>query len=562
MEASDGVSRSWDETYDLVIVGSGGASVIAALVAKAAGKRPLVLEKQSLIGGSTALSGGVIWAPNNSLMKAAGIEDSYEKAAQYLDACAGPPAPGSTPERRHAFLREVPSVIDFLAKHGMTWLYARGWSDYHEGRYPGGVADGRSVVAEIFDMRQLGPWRHRMARTPRPPVRRTEVSGLMLYGRTWKSRLAMIRVGLRMTLNKLGWDLVGSGAALQGRMFKLAFERDVEIRPDSPVSELIWEGGRIAGVRVGDGASATRIRATEGVIVDTGGFSHNLEMREQYQPKPASTAWTHANPGDTGEVMRMAMALGGATASMDLAWWNSISLQPSGAKPGNVIDISHPYSIVVDQSAQRYVNESTSYVAVGIAMYERQKTVPAVPSFAILDSRHRQFYIWGGRKPRSTPPEWFSSGYMVKADSIEDLARACGLDPKALRGTVERFNGFARSGRDEDFHRGESAYDNFFGDPKVGPNHNLGAIEKPPFYAVRLYPGDVGTAGGLVTDEYARVLRDDGSVIEGLYATGNATAPVVGHSYPGAGASIAAAIVFGFIAAKHALNIQSDLAPA
>jgi 3-oxosteroid 1-dehydrogenase len=552
-------ANDWDESYDLVIVGSGGASVSAALVAIAAGKRPLVLEKQSLIGGSTALSGGVIWAPNNPLMKRAGVDDSYEKAAEYLDACAGPPSPGSTRERRSAFLREVPVVIEFLQRHGMEWLYARGWSDYHEGHYPGGVADGRSVVAEIFDMRQLGPWRSRMARTPRPPVRRTEVSGLMLYGRTWRSRLAMVRVALRMILNALGRDLVGSGAALQGRLFKLAFDRGVEIRPNSPVTELVWDGERVAGVVVGGDAGSRRIRATDGVIIDAGGFSHNSEMRETYQPTPTSTKWTHANPGDTGEIMLMAMKLGAATASMDLAWWNSISVQPSGAKPGNVIDISHPYCIVVDQNAQRYVNESTSYVAVGIAMYERQKTVPAVPSFAILDGRHRQFYIWGGRKPGSTPPEWFSSGYMVKAQSIEELARRCGLEPAALRVTVERFNGFVKTGRDEDFHRGESAYDNFFGDPKVKPNPNLGSIETPPFYAVRLYPGDVGTAGGLVTDEYARVTREGGEAIAGLYAAGNATAPVVGRSYPGAGASIAAAIVFGFIAAKHALKIQSEI---
>jgi 3-oxosteroid 1-dehydrogenase len=187
-------------------------------------------------------------------------------------------------------------------------------------------------------------------------------------------------------------------------------------------------------------------------------------------------------------------------------------------------------------------------MANGQAMYAHG----AVPAYAILDSRHRDWYPWGATPGGKTPQQWFDSGYMKKADTIADLAAQCGIDPSGLAATIERFNGFARTGKDEDFHRGDRAYDRVFADPSVKPNPALGAIDKPPFYAVEVFPGDVGTYGGIVTDEFARVLRGDGSVIPGLYATGNATASVTGKTYPGAGASIAASFVFGWVAARHA----------
>jgi 3-oxosteroid 1-dehydrogenase len=270
--------------------------------------------------------------------------------------------------------------------------------------------------------------------------------------------------------------------------------------------------------------------------------------------RPTNLSWTLSNKGDTGEVLGMAMDLGAATNNMDLSWWNSVSLKPDGGIAGNVMDISKPHAIMVDQSGQRYVNESTSYVAVGLAMYERDKTVPAIPSWCVLDSQHRDHYLFSGAKPGAPPQEWLDSGYMIKAESLDELAAKCGIDAEGLKATVERFNGFARKGVDEDFKRSFSRYDQFFGDPTNKPAPNLGTLEKAPFYAVKMFPGDVGTAGGIVADEYARVVKEDGSIIQNLYATGNATAPVVGRSYPGAGASIASSAVFGFIAAKHAVG--------
>jgi len=555
-EATSLSPAGWDESADVVIVGSGAGSVCAALVVRDAGLRPLIVEKDAQIGGSTALSGGVLWVPNNPVMKRAGVRDSYEDAKAYLDACAGPYVSGSTPERRHAFLVEGPKMVEYLERHGMQWVHAEGWSDYHEGEYPGGVARSRSLVAQIFDMRRLGSWRNLVRRSLRPPLRLYEASDLFLWGKTWRSKVAMARVAWRLMLRRLGFDLVGTGMAVQGRLFEIALRAKIPLWNEALVTGLITEGARVAGVLVRRHGRDVRVRAERGIIIDAGGFARNAAMRQQYQPKPTSVDWTNSNPGDTGEVIQMAMALGAAVAIMDLSWWNSVSLRPDGTRSINVMDIAKPYAIVVDAKGQRFVNEATSYVAVGIAMYQRQQQAQAVPSWAIIESRHRRDYGWGGVKPGPPPQEWLDSGYMIKAQTIEDLADRCGIDALGLKATIERFNKFARDGVDHDFGRGKSAYSRFLGDPTVKPNHSLGAIEQPPFYAVKIFPGDVGTAGGLVTDEFARVQRKDGSIIPGLYATGNSTATVVGRSYPGAGASIAAAAVFGYIAAKHAVGQQ------
>jgi 3-oxosteroid 1-dehydrogenase len=255
---------------------------------------------------------------------------------------------------------------------------------------------------------------------------------------------------------------------------------------------------------------------------------------------------------------------------LDAAVWGCTSIGPHGKLPegaqgrdgsplpfGHHFDISFPHVILVDQNGQRFADEAGSYVAIGEAMYDNhQRTGKNIPAWAIIESRHRQRYAWGpvlGKWPQS----WFDSGYMIKADSIDELAQKCGIDATTLRASIDRFNGFCKSGVDQDFKRGGRAFDRFHGDPTVKPNPNLGAIEKPPFYATRIVPGDVGTSGGLVTDEHARVLRADGTPIASLYAAGNSAATVMGRSYPGAGASIGHSFVFGYRAALHIVGKTS-----
>jgi 3-oxosteroid 1-dehydrogenase len=276
-------------------------------------------------------------------------------------------------------------------------------------------------------------------------------------------------------------------------------------------------------------------------------------MRQAYQQHPTGTEWTNVAPGDTGEMIEMLLRHGAQVATMDQSWWTPVTVLPSGAHPIIQTDISRPHSIVVDQSGQRYMCEAGSYVKIGMEMYRRNETTPSVPSWVILDGRHRAQYMWAGATPGHTPPEWISSGYMKVAPTLRELAQQCEIDPDRLVATVERFNAFARSGNDEDFNRGKGAMHRFAGDPRAKPNPSLGVIDQGPFYAAKMYPGDVGTSGGIVTDQYARVLGEDGGPITGLYAVGNTAASVMGRSYPGAGAAIGGGAVFGYIAAKHAL---------
>jgi 3-oxosteroid 1-dehydrogenase len=280
-------------------------------------------------------------------------------------------------------------------------------------------------------------------------------------------------------------------------------------------------------------------------------------MRMENLPQPQITTDYHlGNPGDTGEIITAAMGLGAATDQMNEAWWIVASRMPGGLSVSHTFDITKPYSIMVDAAGERYLDEAMAYMELGQRMYARNQQIGAVPSWAILDSRHRKYYAWGAAMPGNTPQEWIDSGYMKRADTIEDLARQCGIDPANLRRTIERFNGFALKGHDDDFGRGDRTYDRMGGDPTCKPNPTLGAIEKPPFYAVQIHVGDVGTCGGLVTDVDGRVLRDNGSAIPGLYAFGNSAANCMGASYPGPGITLGQSFIFGYRAARHALRVN------
>lgn len=568
MRADMSSAQDWDESFDFVIVGSGGASMCAALAAKALGKRALIIEKLAKVGGSTGYSGGVWWIPDNPLMKRAGVEDSYERARQYLDSVATYHGPGSSDARRETYLRTGPEMVEFLERYGMAFQYADGWSDYYDEK-PGGQPRGRSLVAPLFDINELGEWKNRLSMYPgvHLPMGSQDFPTLFLAKRTWAGKLMALRLAGRMLRAKLtGKDLRANGAAIQGRMLQIALREQLPIWTQSPVRDLVVEQGKVTGVIAARDGRTVRVRATDGVLINAGGFSHSQQLRERYQPKPNPWRWTNANPGDTGEMIEMAMRLGAALDCMNEAWWVITSLAPGESLPEGAVaadgtpipfmhhlDLSLPYSIMVDQLGQRFCDEAGAYMEIGQRMYQRHaQTGKAIPSWVIMDARQREYYPWGTASPGQVPKKWLDSGYLKRANSLPELAALCGIDAASLEATIQRFNGFCRTGRDEDFGRGGRAFDRAHGDPSVKPNPNLGPIEKAPFYAVAMYPGDVGTAGGIVTDEFARVLREDGSVIDGLYATGNSTASVVGRCYPGAGASIGASFVFGYIAARHA----------
>lgn len=520
-----------------------------------AGKKPIVLEKTDKVGGSTSMSGGVFWVPNHPLQAEAGVEDSYEQGLAYLNAAVGDVGPSTSTERKDAFLRMGPRMITYLRDKGMPFVRAHGWSDYYDD-LPGGCPESRSLMVALFNARELGPeWNQRLRRGPSTIPLRWPESQLLQLRRGWASKKAALSLGLRLLAMKLtGKQLVGMGTAIQGRMLQIALRHGVDIRPEAPVTELVEENGRFCGVVAELDGKPQRIEARDGVLINAGGFAHNAEMRKTFGPQPSSVKWTNANPGDTGEMIRIATTHGAATDLMDQAIWLVVSLLPDGSRSMHVLDLGKPHGIVVNKDGKRFLNEGQSYMANGQAMYADG----AVPAYAILESRHRNRYMWSGSPGGITPREWYRSGYIKRADTLAELAAQCGIDPHGLQATAERFNGFCKTGKDLDFHRGERVYDRIFADPSVAPNPALGTIEQPPFYAVEVYPGDVGTFGGLVTDEYARVLRDNGTVIQGLYATGNSTASVMGKTYPGAGASISPSFVFGWIAARHATGTNTD----
>jgi 3-oxosteroid 1-dehydrogenase len=565
--------------YDLLVVGSGGGSMVAALAAKKLGASVAILEKQAKVGGSTALSGGVWWVPNNPLMARAGVRDSYEQALLYLNTVVTHRGPATSPARLNAFLRAAPRMVEFLEQAGMRFRRAQNWPDYHDD-LAGGSVETRSLMAENFNIRRLGTWADRLAthvRMKALPLGTDQFPSLFLMKRNFSGKLTALKAAWGVLLNRLpGMDVVANGAAIQGRMLEMALAQDVQIFPQTPVEDLWVENGRVTGVRASVQSESRLIRARQGVLLNCGGFSRNAGMRQELQRSPIHAGWTNANLGDTGEVMRCAIKLGAATDVLDAAVWVATSQHTNGSYPSTELgpdgraypplhhlDLSLPFLIVVDQDGRRVFNESASYVEVGEGIYKRQgETGRAVPCWVVFDARNRQRYPWASQGPGVTPKEWIETGYMKKADSLADLARQCGIDPAGLAQTVERFNEFARTGIDADFNRGGHAFDRAHGDPTVKPNPNLGPIDTGPFYAVALYPGDVGTAGGLVTDQYGRVLRADGDEIEGLYASGNVAASLFGYCYPGAGASIAASFTFGWLAALHALDATADLAAA
>lgn len=547
----------FDEEVDFVIVGSGGGSLCAALYLHARGKKVVVLEKADVIGGTTARSGGVMWIPNNTFMQRDGIADSFEQAATYLDGLAADQddAPGSTPERRHTYLREAPEMVEFLLDQGIKLDRVTYWPDYYDER-PGGHKQSRCVVADIFNINELGEWKKRMA--PgflEMPASLEEAMSLPNFKRSWAARKILFKVIGRVIGQLLtGKRFVSAGKALQGRMLQVLLREGIDIRPQTPVTALVEEGGVIRGVVAEQGGQARRIAGRLGVLVGAGGFSHNRRMREQYQPG-TSIEWSSAPLTDTGEMIEEMMRCGAATAQMEEMVGNPCVMTPDSRygdvqKPAQGLT-AKPHAILVDQSGVRYMNEACSYMEYCQNMLKRND---AVPSWAVFDSQYIEKYMLAGSMPgKKKPQSWFDEGYLKTADSVEALAGQIAVAPETLKATVERFNGFVDKNCDEDFHRGEREYATWLGDKLHKPSTSLGKIERGPFYAMAVYPGDVGTYGGVVTDEHARVLREDGSVIPGLYATGISTASVMGHVYPGAGCGVGPSFTWGYVAAKHVL---------
>ncbi|HEX3188971.1 MAG TPA: 3-oxosteroid 1-dehydrogenase [Streptosporangiaceae bacterium] len=538
------------DEVDVVVAGSGAAGMTAALTAAHFGLSALVIEKAGSFGGSTARSGGGIWAPGNSVLRAAGVADTPEQARAYL-AYVAEEVPAA---RREALLEYGPEMLGLvLAKTPVRFAWVPGYADYYP-EAPGGLSAGRSIEPVPLDGRRvLGAELARLARPYLPsPVAITQAEYRWLsLGRHPRGVRAAARVAGRAARARLrGQRVLSMGQALAAGLRAGLVASGVPVWLDTPLTGLEVAGGRVTGVRATRDGELLQIRARRGVLIATGGFERDEQMRRRYQRGPIGTEWTTGAAGNTGDGIRAGLDLGAATGLMDDAWWG-----PSIALPGGpyfcLAERSLPGCVLVNGAGQRFVNESAPYVDAVHAMYDADTPQnPHIPAWLIFDQRYRDRYVFAGLPPhRPLPRRWYAAESVVRADDLAGLAQAVGVDADGLVKTVARFNEFAAAGRDEDFGRGDSAYDRYYGDPRLA-NPNLAPLARPPFYAVKIVPGDLGTKGGLRTDEQARVIREDGTVIEGLFAAGNASEAVMGRSYAGAGATIGPAMTFGYIAAR------------
>ena len=484
---------AFDETFDFVVVGSGGGSMCAGLVMRQAGKSVAILEKTALIGGTTARSGGVMWIPDNRFMKRDGVPDSQEQANTYMNAVVGDhnDTPGASRARRATYVEQGTKMVDFLVDQGIKLNRVSYWPDYND-ELPGSSEKGRTVVAELFNVNELGEWKNKL----RPnfiPMMGTldEFLKLRFLKKSWEAKKIAVRLGLRTIGAKLtGKHYVTAGAALQGRMFQAALKAGVEFRTETAVTELIVENGRVTGVLAQKDGKPYRVGARLGVLINAGGFAHNQEMRDKYIPG-TSVKWTNVTEGDTGEMIQEMMRHGAAIAQMEEMVGNQMSIPPGmedePVKPVVQGVTAAPHAILVDQTGVRYMNESGSYMTYCQGMLARNKSVPAVPSWAIMDTQFMRNYALITPLPSLKKPQaWYDSGFLKKADTIEGLAGMIKVDPAALRATVDRFNGFVAKGHDDDFNRGDRAYDRWLGDKYHPTNASLGTVGEGPFYAVEV----------------------------------------------------------------------------
>ncbi|MFD9958922.1 3-oxosteroid 1-dehydrogenase [Amycolatopsis sp. NPDC058986] len=543
-----------ENQFDVVVVGSGAAGMTAALAAAHLGLDVVVVEKASRYGGSTARSGGGVWIPGNHALRAAGIDEPPEHAREYLSSIVGDVVPA---ERREAYLARGPEVLQFVCEHSpLRFRWVRDYSDYHP-EAPGGRSGGRSVEPAALDGRVLGP---ELANLEAPysapplgvPLTQADYRWLSLIARHPRGILRLFGLGMRWLAGRVrGQRQLVMGQALAAGLRAGLQRANVGVWLDTPLLDLRTEGDKVTGVLVRRDGVETLLHARRGVILACGGFEHNEEMRTKYQRAPIGTDWTVGAKANTGDGITAGLKLGAALDLMDDAWWGP-SMPLTGGPWFALAERSRPGCLMVNARGERFVNESAPYVEAVHAMYgEGDGPGKHIPTWLVFDQRYRDRYMFTGLGPRQPlPGRWFKAGIAAKAPTLAELAERIDVPAEALTSTVSRFNGFARRGVDEDFHRGRSAYDHYYGDPRNRPNPSLGPLDRAPYYAVKIVPGDLGTKGGLLTDEHARVLREDGSVIAGLYAAGNTSAAVMGRTYAGPGATIGPAMVFGYLAAE------------
>ncbi len=539
--------KRWDLETDVLALGTGAAGMTAALAAHGAGASVMLLEKSRLVGGTTAVSGGVVWVPNNHHLPEVGIEDSRAEALAYVKRLTDGRTDDALVER---FVDSAPAMVEWIeAQTALRFQALARYPDYHP-EFPGGKPGGRSLDPGLFDANDLGPWKKSLRRSPVFGMTAMTVAEATDWGVFSKP----LKLPFKLLGERYGKGLVCYGGALAGQLLKALLDRKIEPRLEHVARDLVVEEGRVTGVRVEHQGQELFVRARRGVVLASGGFEWNRALAAQF----LGGVLTHPNspPGNEGDGLKMAMAVGADLANMSEAWWCPSLVIPGeeyDSKPlhrGDFATRSLPHTIIVNKKGRRFVNEAQNYNDLMKAFFAFEPNAyerPNLPAWLVFDHAYLEKYALMTVMPGQPAPEW-----LVRADTLDELARIVGIDARGLGQTVDRFNGLAVEGVDPDFARGESLYDRFYGDPEHEPNANLGTLTKKPFYALEVHPGAIGTKGGARVNVDAQVLRVDGAPIPGLYAAGNVMAGVTGAGYPGAGSTIAAAMTFGYLAGRHA----------
>ena len=580
------VTQPFDHVTDVLVIGSGGGGMTAALAARNSGLQTLVVEKADRFGGSTALSGGGIWVPGAPSQRREGHVPDPDDVFVYLKHITG----GLVSDARlRAYVETAPVMMEFL-ENLSSWLefvWKPGYADYYP-ELPGGSALGSTINVPEIDLRVLGDEEENLlaplALAPKGIWFAPKDLRLFYQVRqSWRGKAVLLKLIWRMVRARVFGDRMAAiGQSLAARLRLAMTQQDIPLWLKAPMTELITDvDGAVIGAVVERDGVAQRIAARRGVILASGGFDHDMAWRTQHLPElsrvtdlaGADTDWSFGNPVATGDGIRAGGRGGGGPGVRDEAG----GLPGCGGAEGRLQVMLNermmPSQFVVNGEGKRFINEAAPYMDFAHAMIDGERAgVTHIPCWLITDIRSFHRYVVAGHLPLpkipfapvptgwKIPSAWLDSGVVHEGHTWEELAAKIGVPPAQLRATAERFNDLARRGHDDDFGRGDSAYDNYYGDPTL-PNPNLHPLGKPPYYAFQIILGDLGTSGGLRTDEHARVLRSDETPIRGLYAVGNASAAVMGRSYAGAGATIGPAMTFGYIAAQHIAATEPDHRP-
>jgi 3-oxosteroid 1-dehydrogenase len=550
--------------YDVLVVGSGAGALTAAITAHDNGGNVLVIEKSDMYGGTSATSGGGIWIPCNHLMAEHGESDSPDAALEYLKACVGDKVPES---RLKAYVENAPKMLKEMEEKSDVKFVSTPYADYLTEK-PGSKDGWRTLDPLPMSATKLGKEFLNM-RPPHPQtifggftITVNEAKKIITRSKGWKWIMAKLMISYRldvpMRLKSKRHRRLCLGNALVGRCLTSVFKRNIPIWRSASLKSLIEKNGKVTGAIITKDGEDILIKTKRGVILAAGGFEHNSHMRSANLPGPTDTNWSATPPGqNTGDAHIAAEAVGANLTLMDAAWWGpSVRLPRDDRSRILFAERALPGIYIVNENGKRYLNEAASYDEVGRQLQAHPKT-----SWVIFDRRAREKYGIGPLYPTAVHPDskWNSSikAIVKKSDTIEGLASLMGVDQAGLVDTVKKVAQYAETGIDQDFNSGSTSYDRYYGDPSVTPNPCLAPLSKAPFYAFPVFPGDIGTKGGVDVDVNAQALNKKGKPIIGLYATGNTASSVMGYTYPGAGSTIGPAMTFGYVAAKHAMGSNS-----